>query len=87
MVVGDAQGTVHLYNHEKCTLITSWSTPPLPDYRPIFEKQKIEENIVYVTCPQSHETLKAVTALKFSPRCIYINDVSDTDKSSMSLYY
>ncbi|KYQ60114.1 WD repeat-containing protein 66 [Trachymyrmex zeteki] len=69
MVVGDAQGTVHLYNHEKCTLITSWSTPPLPDYRPIFEKQKIEENIVYVTCPQSHETLKAVTALKFSPRC------------------
>ncbi|KYN14140.1 WD repeat-containing protein 66, partial [Trachymyrmex cornetzi] len=25
MVVGDAQGTVHLYNHEKCVLITSKS--------------------------------------------------------------
>ncbi|XP_018370838.1 PREDICTED: WD repeat-containing protein 66-like [Trachymyrmex cornetzi] len=69
MVVGDAQGTVHLYNHEKCVLITSKSTPPLPNYRPILEKQKIEENIIYVTCPQSHETLKAVTTLKFSPRC------------------
>ncbi|KYN30405.1 WD repeat-containing protein 66 [Trachymyrmex septentrionalis] len=69
MVVGDAQGTIHLYNHEKCILLTSKSTPPLPNYRPILEKQKIEENIIYVTCPQSHKTLKAVTTLKFSPRC------------------
>ncbi|KAG5307000.1 CF251 protein, partial [Acromyrmex insinuator] len=69
MVVGDAQGTIRLYNHEKCVLVTSKNTPPLPNYRPILEKQKIEENIIYVTCPQSHETLKAVTALKFSPRC------------------
>ncbi|XP_077268273.1 cilia- and flagella-associated protein 251 isoform X2 [Temnothorax americanus] len=69
VVVGDAQGTVHLYNHEKCTLIISRSTPPLPDYQPILAKQMTDENIVYVTCPQSHETLKTVTALKFSPRC------------------
>ena len=75
MIVGDAQGTIHLYNYEKSILITSKSTPPLPNYRPILEKEKIEENIIYVTCPQSHETLKSVTALKFSPRCIYINDV------------
>ncbi|XP_018056834.1 PREDICTED: WD repeat-containing protein 66-like [Atta colombica] len=69
MIVGDAQGTIHLYNYEKRILITSKSTPPLPNYRPILEKEKIEENIIYVTCPQSHETLKSVTALKFSPRC------------------
>ncbi|KAG5322215.1 CF251 protein, partial [Pseudoatta argentina] len=69
MVVGDAQGTIHLYDHEKCVRLTSKNTPPLPNYRPILEKQKIEENIIYVTCPRSHEILKAVTALKFSPRC------------------
>ncbi|XP_018404981.1 PREDICTED: WD repeat-containing protein 66-like [Cyphomyrmex costatus] len=70
VVVGDVHGTVHLYNYEKCTLLISRSIPRLPDYRPILEKQMIEENIIYVTCPQrEHETAKAVTALKFSPRC------------------
>ncbi|XP_011708199.1 PREDICTED: WD repeat-containing protein 66-like [Wasmannia auropunctata] len=69
VVVGDAQGTVHLYNHETCTLMIARSTPPLPDYLPILEKQMIDENFIYVTCPESHESLKAVTAIKFSPRC------------------
>ncbi|KAM0729005.1 Cilia and flagella-associated protein 251 [Formica fusca] len=69
VVVGDVQGTVHLYNHEDCTLIISRSMPPFPDFRPILEKQTNDKNIIYVTCPQNHESLKAVTVLKFSPRC------------------
>ncbi|XP_025988257.2 cilia- and flagella-associated protein 251 [Solenopsis invicta] len=69
VVVGDAQGTVHLYDHEKCTLMISRNVPPLPDYQPILKRQITDENIVYVTCLQSHESLKAVTALKFSPKC------------------
>ncbi|XP_019887805.1 cilia- and flagella-associated protein 251 isoform X2 [Ooceraea biroi] len=43
--------------------------PPLPNFQSILERQTINENIIYVTCPHSHESLKAVTALKFSPRC------------------
>ncbi|XP_050454622.1 cilia- and flagella-associated protein 251-like isoform X1 [Cataglyphis hispanica] len=69
IVVGDVQGTVHLYNHEKHTLVISRSMPSFPDFWPILEKQTIDKNIIYITCPQNHESLKAVTALKFSPRC------------------
>ncbi|RLU22416.1 hypothetical protein DMN91_004694 [Ooceraea biroi] len=54
---------------EKPILIVSKSMPPLPNFQSILERQTINENIIYVTCPHSHESLKAVTALKFSPRC------------------
>ncbi|XP_032685262.1 cilia- and flagella-associated protein 251-like isoform X3 [Odontomachus brunneus] len=66
IVVGDVQGTVYLYNHEELVLITSKSTL---DFQPILKKQIMSENIAYVTCPQTHESLKGVTALKFSPKC------------------
>lgn len=69
IAVGDIQGIVRLYNHEERSLMISRSTPPLPDFRPILEKQTIDGNIIYVTCPQSNESSKAVTALKFSPKC------------------
>ncbi|XP_020282055.1 WD repeat-containing protein 66-like isoform X2 [Pseudomyrmex gracilis] len=70
LIVGDARGIVRFYNWETRTLITSKSTPPLPDFLPILEKQTSDENIVYVTCPRHRESSRAVTALKFSPKCI-----------------
>ncbi|XP_067205139.1 cilia- and flagella-associated protein 251-like isoform X1 [Linepithema humile] len=69
VIVGDAQGAVHLYNFDKRILTSSRSTPSLPDFRPVLKKQETDRNFIYVTCPQNHESLKAVTALKFSPRC------------------
>ncbi|XP_014483029.1 PREDICTED: WD repeat-containing protein 66-like [Dinoponera quadriceps] len=66
VVVGDAQGTVRLYNHEELVLITSRSTL---DFQPILEEQIMSGNVAFVTCPQTHESLRAVTAVKFSPRC------------------
>ncbi|KAG7208977.1 hypothetical protein KM043_015145 [Ampulex compressa] len=69
VIVGTAQGLLHLYDYEKRVLIISKSTPPLPDFRSVLDEQEAKGKITYVTCPLSHATLTAVTLLKYSPKC------------------
>ncbi|KOX75404.1 WD repeat-containing protein 66 [Melipona quadrifasciata] len=43
------------------------NTPPLPDFRLLLDDQVKSGTIIYITCPERHEKLTAVTALKYSP--------------------
>ncbi|XP_043588882.1 cilia- and flagella-associated protein 251-like isoform X2 [Bombus pyrosoma] len=67
IVTGNLQGFTSLYDYERRKRIVCRKTPPLPDFRILLDKQAKKEAITYVTCPQSHEKLIAVTALKYSP--------------------
>lgn len=67
IVTGNLQGFISLYDYERHKRIVRRKTPPLPDFSILLDKQAKKEAITYVTCPQSHEKLIAVTALKYSP--------------------
>ncbi|XP_050474978.1 cilia- and flagella-associated protein 251-like isoform X6 [Bombus huntii] len=67
IVTGNLQGFVSLYDYERHKRIVRRKTPPLPDFSILLDKQAKKGAITYVTCPQSHEKLIAVTALKYSP--------------------
>ena len=61
------QGFVSLYDYEKRKCVVRRNTPPLPDFRLLLDDQVKSGTIIYVTCPERHEKLTAVTALKYSP--------------------
>ncbi|XP_076477524.1 LOW QUALITY PROTEIN: cilia- and flagella-associated protein 251 [Bombus vancouverensis nearcticus] len=67
IVTGNLQGFVSLYDYERHKRVVRRKTPPLPDFSILLDKQAKKGAITYVTCPQSHEKLIAVTALKYSP--------------------
>ncbi|XP_071860274.1 cilia- and flagella-associated protein 251 isoform X2 [Bombus fervidus] len=67
IVTGNLQGFISLYDYERRKRIVCRKTPPLPDFHILLDKQVKKGAITYVTCPQSHEKLIAVTALKYSP--------------------
>ncbi|XP_043251002.1 cilia- and flagella-associated protein 251-like [Colletes gigas] len=67
IVTGNIHGLICLYDYKKRKLITNKKTPTLPDFRSILDKQVKDHNIVYVTCPRSHDRLSAISTLKYSP--------------------
>ncbi|KAK9303373.1 hypothetical protein QLX08_004956 [Tetragonisca angustula] len=67
IVTGNVQGFVSLYDYEKRKCVVRRNTPPLPDFRLLLDDQVKSGTIIYVTCPERHEKLTAVTALKYSP--------------------
>lgn len=67
IVTGNLQGFTSLYDYERRKRIVCRKIPPLPDFRTLLDKEAKKGTINYVTCPQSHEKLIAVTALKYSP--------------------
>ncbi|CAK9820447.1 Cilia- and flagella-associated protein 251 [Anthophora plagiata] len=67
IAVGNALGFVTLYDYEKQKVIIRKKAPPLPNLHVILDDQVRNGTIVYVTCPQSHEKLIAVSLLKYSP--------------------
>ncbi|XP_066594488.1 cilia- and flagella-associated protein 251-like [Prorops nasuta] len=67
MVTGNNDGFLSLFNLKKHELILSKSTPAFKDYKQVLEDHPLNKRLNFVTSPESHESLKAVTALKFSP--------------------
>ncbi|XP_017757686.1 PREDICTED: WD repeat-containing protein 66-like [Eufriesea mexicana] len=67
VMTGNVQGFICLYDYEKRRPILRRKTPALPDFSVLVEEQVKCGNIVYITCPQSHEKLVAVTIIKYSP--------------------
>lgn len=61
------QGFVSLYDYEKRKCVVRRNTPPLPDFRLLLDDQVKSGTIIYITCPERHEKLITVTALKYSP--------------------
>ncbi|KZC04530.1 WD repeat-containing protein 66 [Dufourea novaeangliae] len=67
IVTGNAQGLLSLYQYEKRKLIVRRKTPPVPDFHVFLDKQAKTGNIRYVTCPQSYDSVVAVSVLRYSP--------------------
>ncbi|XP_076755180.1 cilia- and flagella-associated protein 251 [Xylocopa sonorina] len=67
IVTGNAGGFVCLYDYEKRKFVVCKKTPPLPDCTLLLDDQVKSGNIIYITCPESHEKLTAITLLKYSP--------------------
>ncbi|KAK2576249.1 hypothetical protein KPH14_005616 [Odynerus spinipes] len=67
LITGNKEGILNLYDYRKRSLIVSRQVPDLPDFSTILDNQMETNKIIYVTCPQTHEILTAITALKFTP--------------------
>ncbi|XP_047368244.1 cilia- and flagella-associated protein 251-like [Vespa velutina] len=67
LITGNRESILSLYDYEKCSLIISRKVPDLPNFETIFNDQTKKNQIIYISCPQTHESLTAITALKYSP--------------------
>ncbi|KAL2741004.1 cilia- and flagella-associated protein 251-like isoform X1 [Vespula squamosa] len=66
-ITGNRNSILNLYDYEKCSLIISRKVPDLPNFETIFNVQAKRNQIIYISCPQIHDNLTAITALKYSP--------------------
>lgn len=69
LITGNKESILSLYDYEKCSLIISRKVPDLPNLKTILDDQMKKNQIIYISCPQTHESLTAITALKYSPTC------------------
>ncbi|XP_015177517.1 PREDICTED: WD repeat-containing protein 66-like [Polistes dominula] len=67
LITGNNEGILNLYDYEKRSLIISKKVPNLPDFKRIFDYQNKNDKIIYISCPQTHQSLTAITVLKYSP--------------------
>ncbi|KAF7417468.1 hypothetical protein HZH68_000121 [Vespula germanica] len=67
LITGNRESILNLYDYEKCSLIISRKVPDLPNLETILNYQTKKNQIIYISCPQIHESLTAITALKYSP--------------------
>lgn len=69
LITGNKESILSLYDYEKCSLIISRKVPDLPNLETILNDQMKKNQIIYISCPQTHESLTAITSLKYSPTC------------------
>ena len=67
--MGNFSGYIRLFNFANHSLIVSKKTPSLPNLAKIYNKETIKFNITHISNFKTHESLKAITSLKFSPKC------------------
>ncbi|XP_015606747.1 cilia- and flagella-associated protein 251 isoform X2 [Cephus cinctus] len=67
-VTGSVNGRLSLYNYSVHSLMVSRMTPPIPSFCTILDQEIENQNIVYVTCPQTHKSMTAVTSLKYTTK-------------------
>ncbi|XP_048508015.1 cilia- and flagella-associated protein 251-like isoform X1 [Athalia rosae] len=66
-VTGNMVGRISLYEYNNHHLLVSKQTPALPSFEELIARDVTGLITDHVTCPQHHQSLTGVTALKFSP--------------------